>query len=201
MEHKTDKTRQDKGWEPSKLGVHTWGKCPCIRDSVCLARDTAIFRFQPAGHIWGPSEPILGPPDTVLGATWVQSRLKGNPNSTQVNFVPQLRQRNLPEPPRETLGPIFGNFGPAWGPTRGPPRGRPPRRTEHFGGRGTGLPGSKADCLSSQLHPDSVVTIFFHFGCLVALGPAKSAAGLACLLLAAACLLDSQAPLSYTGTV
>ena len=45
---------------------------------------------------------------------------------------------------------ILGHFGPAWGPTWGPPRARPLGRMEHFGGRDTGLPGPKGDCLSSQ---------------------------------------------------
>ena len=55
------------GQNQQEVGVCLWQTCPRIRDWVCLARDTAIFRFQPAGHIRGPNEPILGPTDTVSG--------------------------------------------------------------------------------------------------------------------------------------
>ena len=53
-------------WAILRGGNHLkWGfaraKRPRIRDSVRLARDPAIFLFQPAGHIWGPNKPILGP--------------------------------------------------------------------------------------------------------------------------------------------
>ena len=61
----TQTKTKTKGWKPPKVEVCTWEKCPQIRDSVHLARDTAIFRFLPTGHIWGPNEPILSPTDTV----------------------------------------------------------------------------------------------------------------------------------------
>ena len=56
-----------RGWEPPQVGVGTWEKGPRIRHSVRLPRDTAIVRSQPARHIRGPNEPVLGPTDTVRG--------------------------------------------------------------------------------------------------------------------------------------
>ena len=52
-----------------EVGVCKWEKCPRIRNSVRLAQDTAICRFQPAGHTQGPNEPILGPNGHRFGAT------------------------------------------------------------------------------------------------------------------------------------
>ena len=146
------------GWKPPKVGVCRWGKCPQIRDSVCPARDTAIFRFQPAGHIQGPNEPISGPTDTVSGPHGSKQGQKASQkaNSAQVGFVDQLGQRNLLGPLQRHRGRflvILGHFGPVWGPTWGLPWARPLGRMEHFGGRDPGLLGPKGDCLSSQHHP------------------------------------------------
>ena len=152
MEHKTDKTRRDKGCKPPKAGVCTWEKCPGIRNSVRLARDTAIFRFQPAGHIRGPNEPILGPTDTVSGPHGSKHGQKATQTVPKLILSINLDNGTFWGAPRRHRGPflvILGHFGPVWGPPRARPLGRP----EHFGCRDTGLPGPKADCLPSQHHP------------------------------------------------
>ena len=122
-----------------------------MRDLVRLARDTAISGVQPAGHIRGPNEPILGP--TVTG---VQTRPKGNPNSTQVDCVHQLGQPNLLGPPTEAAGPVFGDFGSFWA--------RPGHG--HSGARSTLASGTRALSVPKVIVrrpntiPDSVVTFF-----------------------------------------
>ena len=151
-----DKTRQDKGWKPPKVGVCTWEKCPRIRASVCLARDTAIFPFQPAGHIRGPDVPILGPMDTVSGPHGSKHGQKATQTVPKSILSITLDNGTFWGPPRRHRGPFFGDSGPfqaRWGPTCGPPRARPLGRMEHFGGPDTGLPGPKGDCFSSQHHP------------------------------------------------
>ena len=58
----------DQKWGGSK--VCTGKKCPRSRDSVCLARDTANFRFRTMGRNSGPNGPKLGPIDTVSRQNW-----------------------------------------------------------------------------------------------------------------------------------
>ena len=124
------------------------GKCPRIRDSVRLARDTAIFSVSARRTHLGPKEPIVGPRGHRFGATWVQTRPKGNPNRTLVDFVHQLGQRNLLRPPTEA--PIFGDFGPFWA-----------RLGPHLGVR-----SAKTQNLRKlrTTNPDTVATFFLHFG-------------------------------------
>ena len=135
-----------RGWKPPTVGVCTWERCPRIRDSVCPARDTTTFRVQPAGHIRGPTEPILGPTGTAKHgqkATQTVSKLMVSINLDNGTFW------SAPGRHRGPFLVIFGHFGPAWAPPRARPLGRP----EHFGGQDTGLPGPKVDCLPSQHHP------------------------------------------------
>ena len=145
------------GWKPPKVGVCTWVNCPRIRDSVRLVRDTAIFWFQPAGHIRGPNEPTLEPTDTVSGSHGSKNSQKSTQTLPKLILSIDLDNGTFWGPPRRHRGPclvILGHFGPAWGPTRGPPGARSLGSTELFGGRDTGLPGPKGShCLSSQHHP------------------------------------------------
>ena len=106
------------GWKPPKVGVCTWGKCPRIRDSVRLARDTAIFRFQPAGHIRGPNEPILGPTDTVSGPHGSRHGQKATQTVPKLILSISLDNRTFWGAPGRHRGPflvILGHFRPAWG--------------------------------------------------------------------------------------
>ena len=45
VEHKTDKTRQDKGWKPPKVGGCTLEACPRNCDLSDVAQDTAEARL------------------------------------------------------------------------------------------------------------------------------------------------------------
>ena len=115
-------------------------RCPRIRDLVRLARDTAIFRFQPAGHIRGPNEPILGPTDTVLGPHGSKHGQKATQTVSKLilSINHQLGQRNHLGPSTEAPGPVFGDFGPfgpRFGPHLGPAPGTAPRSHEALGGR------------------------------------------------------------------
>ena len=128
------------------MWVCTRERCPRIRDSVRLSRDTAIFRFQPAGHIRGPNEPVLGPTDTVSGPHGSKQGQKATQTVPKLALSINLDNGTFWGAPRRHQGPfwvILGHFGPAWGTTWGPPQARPLGRMGHFGGPDTGLPGPK----------------------------------------------------------
>ena len=106
------------GWKPPKVGVCTWEKCPRIRHSVRLARDTAIFQFQSARHIRGPNEPILSPTDTVLGSHVSKHGQKATQRVPKLILSINLDNGTFWGPPRRHQGPflvILGHFGPAPG--------------------------------------------------------------------------------------
>ena len=100
------------------MGVCTWEKCPRIRDSVRLARDTAIFRFQPAGHIRGPDEPILRPTDTVSGPHGSEHGQKETQTVPKLILSINLGNGTFWGGPRRHRGPFLvscGRVGPGHG--------------------------------------------------------------------------------------
>ena len=75
--------------------------------------------------------------------------------TTQVDFVHHLGQQNLLGPPKEALGPVFGDFGPFWA-----------RLGPQLGGWSTFVAGTRAlrvlkviVCRPNNI-PDSVVNFF-----------------------------------------
>ena len=86
-------------------------------------RKTSPDPLKPVNREWRPQEAEPSEVQNVqklrnaiwLQSTWVQTRPKGNPNTTPVDCVHQPGRRIL-------LGPflvILGRFGPAWSPTWG----------------------------------------------------------------------------------
>ena len=181
------------GRKSPKVGVCPGEKSPRIRDSVRLARDTATFWFQPAGHIRGPNEPVSGPTDTVSGPHGPKHSQKATQTLLKLIMSINLDNRTFRGPPRRHRGPFFCDFEPFWARLPPPPPPGKATRTEHSGSRDTGLPSPNPD--RHKTIPDSVVTFFPHSRTPVAVWPARGPAGLvACCLLLLACLLNAQAP-------
>ena len=105
----------------------------------------------------GPNEPILGPADTISAPYGSKDGQKASQTVPKLILSINLDNGTFwGPPPRRHRGlflVILGHFGSTWGPTWGPPQARPLGRMEHFGGRDTGLPGPRGDCLLSQHHP------------------------------------------------
>ena len=91
-----------------------------------MGKVSSESRFGPSGQRYGqlsvlargprswPKQTHFGPTRHHLGAKWVQTRPKGNPNITQVDLGRQKGQRNPLGPVIEVPGPVLGDFGPFW---------------------------------------------------------------------------------------
>ena len=151
------------------MGVCTWEKCPQTRDSVHLARDTAIFQFQPARHVWGPNEPILGPTDTVSGPHGFKHGQKATQSVLKLILFINLDNGTILGRSTEAPGPVFGDFGLFWarlGPHQGPTLGTATGALWHFGTLATATRAFRVPNLivyRPNTIPDSVVTFFLRF--------------------------------------
>ena len=136
------------------------------------------FWFHPAGHTWGPNEPILGPTDTVSGPNGSKHGKKATQTAPKLIFVHQIGQQNLLGRPTEALGPVFGDFGPFWarlGPHLGPAPGTATRAHGALWRSGHGPSGSQRWLFVVPTPSRIVVTFVFSIlGPLLLWGPPRA---------------------------